>query len=262
MKIVVVSPHRDDAAFSLGLAIETWLDAGHTVDVMNCYTRSEYSPFGDNVAVHPNDRRTYVMALRLREDELWRRHYGKGLSLSDLNLKDGPQRMRCTIDEVCTRLVNPEDNTMPKIRESLGKRRPDALILPLALGNHVDHATARDAAAFAQGSELPLGFYEDLPYASRPGAAELIEERVQEMAAGIGAPLLPVFARPAQEIEMAVRRKRRLALCYDSQIDGEVTEAIARFCERYDGRERMWVNQAWRESALGKAETAELVAGQ
>jgi len=38
MKITVLSPHRDDAAFSVGLAIAEWLNAGYAVEVVNCFT--------------------------------------------------------------------------------------------------------------------------------------------------------------------------------------------------------------------------------
>ena len=68
MKIVVISPHRDDAAFSLGLSIGCWLDAGHAVNVVNCFTRSAYAPYAEFEFIHSNDRMARVSALRLRED--------------------------------------------------------------------------------------------------------------------------------------------------------------------------------------------------
>ncbi len=125
----------------------------------------------------------------------------------------------------------------------------DALALPLGLGDHVDHVTARLAAEGGWGKELAVAFYEDLPYAARAGVAEGIEARVTEVAVG-GGGLRPVFAAAAGDVAAAVARKCKLALCYDSQIDTETSEAIAGFCTRYGGRERLWANEAWRESAL------------
>ncbi len=61
--------------------------------------------------------------------------------------------------------------------------------------------------------------------------------------------LQPVFAGGARgteaAIEEAVARKRRIAWCYDSQIDERATTEIAMFCRRYEGRERIWGNAAW-----------------
>ena len=68
MKIVVVSPHRSDAAFSLGLAVGSWLEQGHTVEVMNVFTRTEHAPYSDVDSLHPNDRMSFASAVRKRED--------------------------------------------------------------------------------------------------------------------------------------------------------------------------------------------------
>ncbi|WP_263382575.1 PIG-L deacetylase family protein [Granulicella arctica] len=245
MKIVVVSPHRDDAAFSLTLAIIAWIAEGHSVEVINCFTRSEYAPFSDSDSLHPNDRLSYVTALRAREDHSWQRQLGPRLRMHDVNLKDAPLRLRCALDEVCTLPVRPTDKAFAKLHTVFSGTKADAFVLPLALGNHVDHATARDAALAEVGlMSQPCAFYEDLPYAARPGAADLIETAADSCVAG----LTPVFVADPCEVRDAVSRKRRAALCYDSQIDDAVTDDIAQFCIRYAGRERLWANAAWQAS--------------
>ncbi len=248
MVIVIVSPHRDDAAFSLGLTIRAWLAAGHTVDIVNCFTRSDYAPYSDVASLHVNDRTTYVSAVRLREDRAWQRsmNAGKRLRLTDLNLKDAPRRLRISSDEVCGLPVDPEDKALLKIRKALGVLRTDALLIPLALGGHVDHKTARDAAMGCMTPDVPCAFYEDLPYATRPNAAEEIAGDV----AALGLVLTDGFTGPEQDVTAAVASKRRMAECYDSQIDSEVTDQIAQFCERYGGRERVWGDAAWQASGL------------
>jgi LmbE family N-acetylglucosaminyl deacetylase len=241
VKIVVVSPHRDDAAFSLSLAIGAWLERGHAVEVVNCFTRSEYAPFSDMGSVHANDRMTYVTAVRAKEDESWRKQFGAGakrLSLKDLNVKDGPLRMHCALEELTSVAVNPVDKAMGKIQKAL--EGAGAVVLPLALGGHVDHRTAQKAAVVA-GSAVPCAFYEDLPYALELGA-----EAIAQAAQDSGAALAPVFASEVQEVDAAIKRKRRLALCYDSQIEDATAESMAEFCAQYGGRERLWGNAAWR----------------
>ena len=254
MKIVVVSPHRDDAAFSLSLAIQFWLAAGQSVEVINCFTRSEYAPFSDAASVHANDRMSYVSALRSREDVMWRRQHGAGLTLRDLNLKDAPLRLHCSIDEVCSHDTNPADKTFAKVRSTLERTQADALVLPLGLGTHVDHLTARDAARAAWPMNSPCAFYEDLPYAARPGAAE----EILASAHATDTRLEPFFiSGPCADTKSAIALKRKSALCYDSQIDDETTESIAHFCARYEGRERLWANPSWM-TLPGNATTAKV----
>jgi LmbE family N-acetylglucosaminyl deacetylase len=246
VKIVVVSPHQDDAAFSLSLAIGAWLERGHAVEVVNCFTRSEHAPFSDVSSVHANDRMTYVTAVRAKEDESWRKQIGAGakrLSLKDLNVKDGPLRMHCALEELTSVGVNPVDKAMAKIQKAM--EGAGAVVLPLALGGDVDHRTAREAALSLAGSAVPCAFYEDLPY-----ALEMAEGEIAQAALGAGAELAPVFAGEVQEVEAAIKRKRRLALCYDSQIEDATAERMAAYCAQYAGRERLWASPAWRASEL------------
>ena len=244
MKIVVVSPHRDDAAFSLGLAIGTWLEAGHRVDVVTCFTRSAYAPHAEFELIHSNDRMARVTALRLREDESWQKMYGGSrLRLTDLNLKDAPLRLHVRVDQVCGLPVKLDDKALMKVPKAVAVLAPDAVVMPLGLGGHVDHVTAR--LAMTSGEETAgaaMGFYEDLPYAARPGAPETIEAA----AAAMHQELQPVFVTREGANGQAEARKRRLALCYDSQIVDAEAEEIAGFCLRYGGRERIWANAAWR----------------
>ena len=183
MKILILSPHRGDAAFSLSLAITNWLAARHTVTIVNVFTRSLHAPFSDAEFVHENDRMSYVSAMRLREDELFVQRLTQNLPKSlkanlqmvDLNLKDAPIRLRCPIEELCDRPVNPDDPAIEKIRKALTRQAEagamEALVVPLALGEHVDHLTVR-AAALPLTPTLPSAFYEDLPYAAtHPSAA-------------------------------------------------------------------------------------------
>ena len=180
----------------------------------------------------------------LREDEAWQKMYRPGLRLVDLNLKDAPLRLHVAVNEVIGRPVNPEDKAMTKLPKAVAALAPDAVVLPLALGGHVDHVTARMAMTQADGAAatMPVAFYEDLPYAAWPGVADEIAGAAQ----GLDAALKPVFVTEDEQTDAAIKRKRRLALCYDSQIADEVAEQIAAFSAGYGGRERLWGNEAWR----------------
>lgn len=257
MKILVLSPHRGDAAFSLSLAITSWLEARHTVTILNIFTRSLQAPLSDAEFVHENDRLSYVSAMRLREDQHFVQRLTQDLPRSakgsvkmvDLNLKDAPIRLRCPIEDVCDRPVGPDDPAIEKIRKAVERQQEagamDALVLPLALGEHVDHLTVR-AAAMSFTTDLPSGFYEDLPYAvTHPSAGVDLVALREEASTQLNETLTPVVCGAGSAPEL----KRRLVAGYASQIDDDAAGLIGDFAVRYKGGERLWVNQHWLDAA-------------
>ena len=254
LKILILSPHRGDAAFSLAIAMHNWLMARHTVTLLNVFTRSRHAPYSDAAFVHENDELSYVSAMRLREDELFLRRIvqdlPKGsknnLRMADLNLKDAPIRLRCAPDSACSTPMDPADPAIEKIRKALVRHAElgaiEALVVPAALGDDVDHLTIREAAEpFTSGR--PTAFYEDLPYAAtHPSAPAGLEDlRV----AGHEGALRPVLCQEDASSE----RKRTLVLGYASQIDAETWALISSFARRYDEGERLWADSAWCEIA-------------
>ena len=245
---MIFSPHRDDAAFSLSLAVRAWLAAGHRVEVVNCFVRSEFAPYSDAESLHGNDRLPYVTAVRLREDERWRKSLGVGLTLSDLNLKDAPLRLHRAVDEVRGLEVNLAEKGVVKVQKAVERLTDQAILLPLALGGHVDHTTVREAARLALGDGAAarmVAFYEDMPEAAGAAAAEM------GVAAGeLELGLRPMFVGEAGEVETAVAWKRRTILAYDSQVDGETMRGMAEASRQYGGRERLWGTAAFVAAGL------------
>jgi hypothetical protein len=96
---------------------------------------------------------------------------------------------------------------------------------------------------------FPLAFYEEQPYAVR-ATAEALDEAVQAATLAAGVPLAASFVSGPADVEAAVQRKQRLALCYDSQLDDAATVEIAEFSRTHEGRERLWVNAAWGAAGL------------
>jgi hypothetical protein len=203
--------------------------------------------------------------MRLREDELFLQRITQTLPRArkanlqkvDLNLKDAPIRLRLSPDQLCDTPVNPEDPSIEKIRKALTRQSEagnlEALVIPLALGRHVDHLTVREAALpLTTGSNaLPTAFYEDLPYAAAhpSAAADLaqIPAQILDHTSTLSEPLTPIdppINTPEAAAE-AISRKRHLALGYASQIDEETADLIAHFATRYNGTERLWANQQW-----------------
>lgn len=246
MTIGVLSPHRDDAAFSVSLAIDFWLRSGYQVAVLNCFTRSHYAPFALSNFTSAEGRLDHVMSLRSGEDYTWRRQFCDGLMLMELDLDDAPLRLGISLDEVCRCPLVSREDTALRIEDGLRQTGADALVVPLALGDHIDHLTTREVAIAGVSPDMPCAFYEDLPYAARPGAARKIEKAVL----GLQQDLTPTFVCESSGSESPWERKFALAQCYPTQIDGEVAGQIADFCLRYGGRERLWANAAWQASEL------------
>jgi LmbE family N-acetylglucosaminyl deacetylase len=253
VKITVVSPHRGDAAFALGLSIGAWLREGHAVEVVSCFTRSDFAPYSDVGSVHKNDRVSFVTAVRKREDEEWRKQNGAAkFTITDLNLKDAPLRLHVGASEVFGRAADTSEKVVSKIRRALEMSKAGAWVLPLGLGGHVDHVTARDVALSARPVEgFPVAFYEELPEAGAAGN-EAIDGAVLALTLAAQGTLEPVLVGGdgLAGVEDAVAKKRRVAWCYDSQIDEAATTGIAEYCRKFEGRERIWANAAWRSQGL------------
>jgi hypothetical protein len=224
--------------------VKSWLAAGHAVQVLNCFTRSEYAPYSDADSVHENDRMSFVTALRKREDECWAKLCGSRLTLTDLRLKDAPIRFHCSLNKVFELPVRSEEKPFAKIRSHVAGCN-SALVLPLGIGAHVDHLTAREAALSALDPSRPYAFYEDMPYAAL-GPASAAGALAEEIGNRVGCELSPAFVREPDALENAMSSKRRFALCYDSQVNDDAVNQIAEFCGHYAGRERLWANEAWR----------------
>jgi hypothetical protein len=167
----------------------------------------------------------------------------------DLNLKDAPIRLRIPLEELSDTPINPTDPALEKIRKTLVKQSEtgamEALVVPAALGKHVDHLIVREAATPFTAT-IPAAFYEDLPYATTHPSAATDLEFLRESAEQRNELLSPVIYR----IESAIERKRKLVLGYASQIDDDTGALISDFATRYNGGERLWANQAWLSSKL------------
>jgi LmbE family N-acetylglucosaminyl deacetylase len=251
LNILVLSPHRDDAAFSLSLSIDHWISVGHRVTLLNIFTRSLYAPYSDADTVHHNARLAYVSALRKREDEAFLASL-PGMTMIDLNVEDAPIRLSCDSAIVCDMEVDPNDPAMPEIREALisqvGAVLPvDALVVPLALGHHVDHRIVRDAV-LPFTTHLPTAFYEDLPYATREGVRTDFTRFLEDASTRLHEALHPVLIHGTRSQPTAFKLK--IATLYASQIEMQLAETIANFSHRYQGAERLWSNDLWLKNAV------------
>ena len=252
-----MSPHRDDAAFSLSIAICRWLAEGHDLTLLNVFTRSLYAPYADAGDLQGDDRLEYVTDLRREEDTRYLSGLDRRVQMVDLDLEDAPIRLKCDSSVVCDMEVDANDPAIASVREAVegwirdhdgtsGGQAGCGLILPLGLGHHVDHRTVRDAAV-PLTTQFPSAFYEDLPYAMRDGVRVDLSRFREDAATRLHETLMPSLCHGGHT--RPIELKRRLVSAYRSQIDPELADSIANFSHRYHGAERIWANKAWLKMA-------------
>ncbi|MBV8834178.1 MAG: PIG-L family deacetylase [Acidobacteriaceae bacterium] len=232
LRLTVLSPHRDDAVFSLFFALSRWVNLGVRVRILNFFTRSAYAPYtrADDVA--------HISDIRAREDRRALRKISPRAREFSLHLLDAPLRLGIQFDEVfrtqTARLLTPDwlQTLATEIAACAGS---GLLLAPLTLGNHVDHVAVNRAALHACGPKR-LGFYEDLPYAIWTDGST-VRKKVREMEAALKLSLYSATIAP----DRTSMSKQFAAGTYSSQITREEAVAIARRAERiWIPKSRFW----------------------
>ncbi len=224
MHLVVLSPHRDDAAFSCGLLLTHLLRVGATVELVNVCTETDYAPY---LSGNSEPRTAQVSRTRRAEDLHFLQSLREATSsgrttMTDLDWRDSPLRLGIATDNVLQAPAETEATVAALAQAFAPWRQADVILSPLALGNHIDHRMVRDAASLAF-SPQQLGWYEDLPYACWMPAAErtqTVQDTLRCLSAQTSA-----WTAPYQSGDLAL--KQRYTLCYPSQIAADLAERIA-----------------------------------
>ena len=159
---LILSPHLDDAILSCPGYIQSLRGQGAKVVIASVFTESDASQAGFYRERRAEDRR----AARIL-----------GASVAHMGFLDAPFRA-ATYRNFCG-IVFGRGREYPRtlreisvrVSELLAKLRPERILAPMAIGNHVDHRLVRDVALAIAGREGLL-FYEDRPYAFVRGAKE------------------------------------------------------------------------------------------
>ncbi len=240
LPLTVLSPHRDDAAFSLCLALSRWSERNVEITVVNFFTASSYAPHSAATGS------SAISLVREREDRDALASIHPAIRIDSFGLLDAPLRLGISAAAICA----PDNiNLQPEaeisalallIRPYLAQ---GLVFAPLALGSHIDHNAVRRAATSLSQTER-LGFYEDLPYATWISDDEL-KARVEDIERATGLTLEPTVITANE----AVESKSSVVSRYASQITAAEAEAIAGYSLRYGGGERIWTPKAgklWR----------------
>jgi LmbE family N-acetylglucosaminyl deacetylase len=228
--VTILSPHQDDAGFSLALTIGEFVRAGHRVRIVNCFTESAYAPHTSASSV------SEIGAVRSREDREFASRIGNGIEVVDLGLRDAPLRLGCDVSQVRSRKPGEIDREAgAKILESLSGIGSDLVLAPLGVGGHIDHLVVRDVGIQMAKDTHRVIFYEDLPYAAELRAC-CFERAVRGFARRLGRPIRAAWIRGAA----GMGAKLFAIQAYSSQLSGNQFDPIIRYGESHAGCERIW----------------------
>ncbi|MDQ2843664.1 MAG: hypothetical protein M3Y72_22005 [Acidobacteriota bacterium] len=224
--MTVLSPHRDDAAFSLFLWLCRWSLLPVKLKVINFFTRSGYAPHADS------DDVPSITAIREAEDERVFSLISTSIEVIDGGLLDAPLRVDIAVPDVFkpeSRSLVKEDQIDQVTRFMQPAAASDLYLAPLGLGGHLDHWLVHEAARRTLPHES-LGFYEDLPYAIWASAEQLQSK--------IGIDLQRfVLCDTSSCATSSVQSKRGAVGEYKSQITPTEADAIA------NSGEGIWIPQ-------------------
>lgn len=225
--MVVVSPHADDAAYSIGGLIQKSILRSQ-VHIVTLFGRSNYLR-KSGIGSDPDK----VTRLRQREDESFAARIGAALTYLDFPeaaLRIGPAWKDIFAGSASVKVPEKVKTTVSSLFDQL---RPRCLFAPLAVGGHRDHLITRDlAAGEARRRALPLFYYEDLPYVTA-----LTPQRVRAHVRLVDPRLQGVF------ISIDLGAKLNTLTLYRSQIGGEELQLVSRYALQLrhgQPAERLW----------------------
>lgn len=207
VRIVAVSPHADDIAWSIGNTCRRLVGHGADLTLLTVFGSSLHTKSGVPAT------REAVTRLRKMEDEAFCEEIG--CALHWLGLPDTPVNHSATPGRRCW---------LPPSLESA-----DVILAPLAVGAHPDHAECFHALWPFRNKVV---WYEDLPYAAVLGAAHARDIAYQQLGQRARALLVPL-AEPAAKL--------RLVELYPSQLDEGLAQLLVTYCPDLQPAERLWV---------------------
>ncbi len=231
MRVLVVSPHFDDAPLSLGQSLIDGELRAHRVTVGIVFGRTNWLRF-----LHPTRRRAPIAGAIRRSEEQWasaRFHYRVRVAkLEEVVLRLGTIDTGIYLDPTFDAAAAPE---LPAAIAAIEPwaREADRVMVPLGMGGHLDHLLCAEAGrVLARDQGTAVSFYEDRPYASFCS-----DEEIALRAAAIDPSLQPV------DVSGPISLEKRRRLFYPSQIDANFERAMQ--LDTDDGRrERVWVDPA------------------
>ncbi len=237
VSVVVLSPHSDDAAFSLAATLDALVQRGSRVTIVTCFSRSTFTRAAAPLRVER------VTALRKDEDVRYAATLGANCTTEWLDEPDAPLR-GVAVSALCSMRSLSEEHR--QLAERIAARVAaqwaacDVLFAPLGIGGHIDHRIVHEAVLRTrEGVSHARGLLRRHAVrrarVARAHRAQLADEAACRLA-GRGEPF--VLASPR-----VIDRKRAASACYPSQISPDVVRTtLAGHCGQRSrcSMERVW----------------------
>lgn len=225
MKINILSPHIDDAAYGLALTISQLVQNRNEVTIINCFTITKWT-----IRYVAKDMKE-ISLLRKKEDQEFYKCYNAPINIVNLDMKDAPLRNGYIFQY---KPLEPDEwQQVEKIKNYLLEETDGILFCPLAIGNHVDHVICREAVIQLY-PKIPVIFFEDLPYASR-----ISEDQILSEIKSLEKILQVQFISRIEGFENCSINKEENIRLYDTQINDEICSEIISHMNHLSG-ERLW----------------------
>lgn len=161
MKTILISPHSDDVAYSLGgTLLQNFFI--RPILMVTIFTKSNYSP-----CIKISDPELISKVRHLEDVEFADK---LEINFHSLNFNEPPLRGYSNLDIFANN--NPtSDPIYPEVHNTLSKLiksyQCDLIVSPMGLGNHIDHIMlCHICNRIAEENNIRIIFYEDLQYAS------------------------------------------------------------------------------------------------
>jgi LmbE family N-acetylglucosaminyl deacetylase len=233
---LVLSPHFDDAAYSVAGVMRALAQAGTAVRMLTLFGRSAYAPNRPELDVDG------VVALRLAEDAAAARLIHPQLATAWRDIPDVALRRGLAVEAVVSKApLDAESQTLTdtlarEIESSLGK--DETVVAPLGMGWHIDHRIAAGIGARLARGGRTVHFYEDLPYAGFTRSSRLWLAQAWRLRV-VG---LPLRAADIVVPDLA-GLKQQVFGCYASQASDAFWRGISQQIRRRAGAERLWIGR-------------------
>ena len=168
---LALSPHLDDAAFSCGGTLAGLARRGWRVTMATVFTASVAGPTGFALACQlDKGLGPEVDYLAIRRDEDSGAARALGVEPEWLGLPEAPHRGYESAPSLFAG-VREGDEIGPEVGEAIdrlvARLRPDLILAPQGVGNHVDHLQVVAAIRDRPGLLGRTAWYRDLPYAAK-----------------------------------------------------------------------------------------------
>jgi len=237
LKITVLSPHIDDAAFGLALTISKFANNNIPVTIINCFTVTKWTA----VSVQTKEVNA-VSRLRKEEDAAFYKTLATNIDIINLDLLDAPLRNGYIFQE---KPFQPNElELVNELKQLLQTHVKGLLLCPLGIGNHIDHAICRTAVVKLY-TKIPVLFYEDLPYAQRI-TQQQIEQHIKQLEQELGV----TFSNHTDRFLSCLIDKEQAIRLYKSQMNDEIASEIIAHLNALKG-ERIWGEEEIMKSLKG-----------